>query len=425
MAGKFEFTAQDADTLYQTNRRQRGVTLLVLLLVLVLGLGTLLINSTISAQQYSVRRDRDTAMAMAKAKEALIAWSVTRGDEGTYTNSRPGDLPCPDTSAPGTIGYGSEEGACAAGKIGRLPWKTLGIDELKDADGEPLWYAVSGNFRKSASAPINSDTQGTLVLYDRDGSTPLSPPGEELAAVILAPGLPLGTQNRVSDPTAAANYLDLDTASGKNNAVIGGPFIAGPVKDGSGNTTVNDRVVSISARELIAAAELRVLKEAGNLLTAYALSHGGKYPNPAPNTCVLVPSPANFITTTNYCVSDASRCFGRLPEDVFLPPVAPSWFVANGWGRVLPYAVQKNFALDGSGVDCTNSLTVDGVGKTYVLFSPGTPLASQTRPTSGISNYLETSGDLFFWTTADPGQGTLVTPPAITKASNDRLRSLP
>lgn len=422
---RYKFTATVANTLCPINHRQRGAALLILLFGLILALGSFLISSSLSAQAYGMRRERETAEAIAKAKEALIAWSVTRGDLGTYTNHRPGDLPCPDTDAPGTPAYGSEEGSCTAGKIGRLPWKTLGIDELKDADGEPLWYAVSGNFRKSASVPINSDTRGSLLLYDRDDSTLLTPVGEELAAVIFAPGPPLGGQDRGSNPTAAAHYLDQDSGSGKNNAVVGGPFIAGPVKNASGTIVVNDRVLGISARELIAAVELRVLKEANSLLTAFATSYGGKYPNPAPASCVLVPSPSNFITTANYCVSDATRCFGRLPEDVFLPPVGPIWFVANGWGRVFPYAVKSTVALDGTGTDCTATLTVDGIGKNYALFSSGTPLAGQTRPASGISNYLETSDNLYLWTTADPNQGILTSPPAIAKASNDRLRSSP
>src|SRR5258708_29066232 len=44
--------------------------------------------------------------------------------------------------------------------IGRIPWKTLGIDDLRDASGERLWYALAHNFRKlSGTTVINSDTQ--------------------------------------------------------------------------------------------------------------------------------------------------------------------------------------------------------------------------------------------------------------------------
>ena len=149
------------------------------------------------------------ARVTAQAKRAVIAWSMLQGDSGAGTCKepgtgacpatgtatcttkciypRPGTLPCPDTNFFGSNASGYATGSCSASgetSIGRLPWKTLGIEMLRDAYGEPLWYAVSDRFRRPGltNAAINSDTVGTLKLYAPDGTTLLSPGGEELAA---------------------------------------------------------------------------------------------------------------------------------------------------------------------------------------------------------------------------------------------------
>jgi hypothetical protein len=40
-----------------------------------------------------------------------------------------------------------------AERLGRLPWKTLGLPDLRDGDGERLWYAVSSATRACSTAP--------------------------------------------------------------------------------------------------------------------------------------------------------------------------------------------------------------------------------------------------------------------------------
>ena len=52
--------------------------------------------------------------------------------------------------------------------IGRLPWKTFGLPDLRDGSGERLWYALSPNFRDNPSvSPLNSDTRGSITVYRR------------------------------------------------------------------------------------------------------------------------------------------------------------------------------------------------------------------------------------------------------------------
>jgi hypothetical protein len=393
--------------------RVRGAALLVLLLAIVLGIAGMLISALADKDPESERREK-TLEVLAQAKQALIAWSVVQGDvraatekDGEtrkFTYRRPGTLPCPDRSVrlfgekdavPGTA-----PGSCAASagtSIGRLPWKTLNTENLRDTYGETLWYAVSDKFRNNVSnnyAAINSDARGTLLLYAADGSTLLTPAGEELAAVIFAPGPPLPSQDRKvpSDDLVPSSYLE--AFDGKNNAGAAGPFIVGPVRDSAGDLIVNDLAIGLTARELISGLERRALNEAQSALKKYADDHG-RYPNPAPfHASDCTSSITDVRSAIPLCASDVTTpaCYGRLPEDVFVPegfspealfPYAAPWFLQNGWGRVMIYAVHD----DGAG--CTIPLKVGEAPKNYVLFAPGTARQGQSRPSAALSDYLE------------------------------------
>ena len=52
--------------------------------------------------------------------------------------------------------------------IGRLPWRTLGLPDLRDSSGERLWYAVSRQFARNPTCmpncPLTSDTLGQLTV---------------------------------------------------------------------------------------------------------------------------------------------------------------------------------------------------------------------------------------------------------------------
>src|SRR6185436_5506383 len=92
-------------------------------------------------------RERATERALAEAREALLAFAADRAID---TVVGAGYLPCPDLDNDGwaepTCGslagdIGQDE------RIGRLPWKTLGIADVRDGDGERLWYAVSAKYK--------------------------------------------------------------------------------------------------------------------------------------------------------------------------------------------------------------------------------------------------------------------------------------
>lgn len=307
-------------------RAQGGAALLVsMLLVLLIGISSFLAFSQgVSADAAKQRR---TDAALAEAKAALIGYAIGRPLDIAEADRRLGELPCPDND-----GDGDADIACAneSDRIGRLPWKTLGLPDLRDGDGERLWYAISNiyktNPRTTCAHPeeagcLNSDATGSITLRDANGNithdaTPSDPPTYRGAiAVVIAPGAILTRQDgtvqlRSSAPAPgqAAHYLD--NAHGEDNANFGdytsNGFIAGPVRDAaSGNIVANDRIVAVTYEDLMPALERRVAQEVGNCLDVYASVNQNRYPWAAD----LRESAENY----NYADS-TGKLTGRIPQ---------------------------------------------------------------------------------------------------------------
>lgn len=278
-----------------SHRRQRGAILLLLLLPLV----SLVLQ--LRPSRLSSDTQRITAEALYRAREALISHAVSYADRkpGRY-----GVLPCPDIHARGVLQEGIAHGSCGGrhvNSLGRLPWKTLGIEPLRDGAGECLWYAVTGAFKPNPAAErLNHDTLDGLRVYG--GADPSAAP-QPAAAVIIAPGAPILDQDRRLESGAelcgghyqAAAYLEAvpmgTSPAGIDNAVLTGlPFAIDYFADAAAlqGAVPNDRIVYLSAREIFAAvaergdfaASLHVPEPAGSLLqrvaeclAAYANSH--------------------------------------------------------------------------------------------------------------------------------------------------------
>lgn len=325
-------------------RRQHGQALLAMLVILVIGLSAA-IYTLVSPTGSTVERDKITANALAQAKAALIGYAV--GVSDLAGNERPGDLPCPDTNdsgAPGTPNCNTQ-----ILRIGRLPWKSLGLHDLRDGDGERLWYAVSTNFKNStrttctspgAAGCLNSDSRGTITVRNNagtvihDGSNPDAFTPSGVIAVVFAPGAVLQRQGAgtaqdrsctggsctaagvcTSSPLTntpkcnPVNYLDV-LSGVEDNAVFtdsnnSDGFINGVIRDASGNLIVNDRLITITYEDLMPLLQRRVAKEAMNSLTAYASANNGRYPWAAGVGDVTSPYSDN-----------AGERFGRLPDDM-------------------------------------------------------------------------------------------------------------
>ncbi|MEO8442082.1 MAG: hypothetical protein ABI547_06310, partial [Betaproteobacteria bacterium] len=119
----------------------------IILIALIFTSGATWFMTSLGAGSVRNERERKIAAVLAQAKKALLA-------RATVDNSLPGSLPCPDlvTHIPGTNVPDDGIADLFAGTncpsyVGRLPWRTLGLADLRDPDGERLWYALSPNFR--------------------------------------------------------------------------------------------------------------------------------------------------------------------------------------------------------------------------------------------------------------------------------------
>lgn len=413
----------------------------MLLVVMLVGLATaLLVYGMVDSTSLALRRDQATAAAFADVKRALIGWSVQRTPSVPLPNARPGELPCPDINPLD----GFEDGTCVAGALGRVPWKTLGIPEPKDAAGETLWYAIAGPFRifNVNTNPIHSDTKGNITVYRDSAATAIT---TEAVAVIFSPGEALGAQNRDTVATAlcpttgttiarnlcAANYLE--TAAGVNNAIINGPFILAP-----GSDTFNDKVMAITTADLMPIVEQRVARELRAILISYKAAVGA------------YPWADCSDGTSDYPPGGSSR--GRIPSLTAYPvnwgvggaPTLPNWFVNQGstnfnWGWVIHYAAGRNY-LQAGGADCGNceivgtgsppsdgTLSVNGTfGKEVVLIMTGPAGASrpQSYIGSGICDQPQWSAYLEDPENNDVSNDRYVTPTSTTYA-RDRIYTIP
>lgn len=190
--------------------RQQGSALVIILIMLGI-FATVLVSALKSNPQ--IARDKITADALAKAKEALIGYAATYRDThpapGPMYNQVFGYLPCPASDGNGVAGNcGSKDVTL----IGLLPWKTLGLPPLRDSSGECLWYAVSGSHKDNPqTTTMNWDTVGQIVVNDPGGAILAS----GVAAVIFSPRGVIGSQDRTpvgatecGGGTTVAAYLD-------------------------------------------------------------------------------------------------------------------------------------------------------------------------------------------------------------------------
>ena len=228
---------------------QRGAALLALVLALALGSGLMTIE-WLEAAARSTHAARRTEAALAAAREALIGYAASYPDQHSDRHG-PGYLPCPDTS-----GNGSPNTPCRAVSLGRLPWRRLGLHDPRDGAGERLWYALDRRFRANGykHRPLNSETAADLVVDGRGG----------IAAVILAPGPALPSQDRARDRFDPAQYLE-----GGNESPGDGTYASRGAPPSLPNDRFNDRVDAISRDELMAAAGRRALAAAREALEEY------------------------------------------------------------------------------------------------------------------------------------------------------------
>ncbi|MCB1941271.1 MAG: hypothetical protein KDI53_04380 [Candidatus Accumulibacter sp.] len=211
-------------------RQQAGIALLAMLVLLTLW-GLYLFIGQLDTTQLRLANEQRAAAALADAREALVGRAAT-------DDNRPGSLPCPalDENGVAAIFAGNH---CPT-YIGRLPWSTLRVGELRDSAGALLWYALAPALRDHPLVPpINAQTPVELTL---NGTA-------NVAAIVFSPGEPLPTQ--AGRPgNATSDYLDGSNNDG-DNAYVSGPS----------TPLFNDRALAITRDDVFRAVNQRVLAE--------------------------------------------------------------------------------------------------------------------------------------------------------------------
>lgn len=294
--------------IYKQTHKQKGAVLILMAFIIGLGVLAYLLNSFDPAR-IRLEQDKKTMQTLNDAKQALIAWSVSHANH-------PGQMPFPDRGSGG--GYDGRSDCNPPNNnpllysflIGQLPIygqtapcvnPRTGIGgDFQDAQGNRLWYAVSRNlthkyetdpFNTNPTEPIinpsviDSPMYAWLKVLDRNGLLVSS----RVAAVIVAPGQPIGSQNRtVAAP--ASEFLDTliigaNTYSNADYTSSDEDFIIGENSRNVSNAdptfvqpyNFNDKLVYITIDELIAALNSRATSEASNLLKLYK-SKTGQFP---------------------------------------------------------------------------------------------------------------------------------------------------
>lgn len=293
--------------------RQRGIVLLGLMIALLLASGFYLIGQTNRLFSRSSQNSRD-AIVLQQARDALLARAVSDAN-------RPGSLPCPaltsDGTAPGLP-------PCPA-FVGWLPWRTLGLPDLRDSSGERIWYVLSPNFQDSGT--INISSVSALTLDGKAG----------IAALVIAPGSVLSGQSRPSNNVV--DYLDAkDGNLATSNNDGDNSYFSGNAGD-----RFNDQVLPLTTSALFTSVSKRILGE-----IRYVHSAGGGI--------------APFADADNDGLSNPGQDLGRFPyKNPAYAINSPTWYSAsppfhlwydslenNGWFPLVSYdRVARTISLNG------------------------------------------------------------------------------
>jgi hypothetical protein len=290
--------------------REEGLALIYLVFVLSL-IFTAYSILTLRQLSNATYQQHKTLLALEEAKRAVIGWSALQNN--------PGQLPCPeDYTLIGTLNEGSAKSSCnTLPAIGRLPWKTLGIGDIRDGNGDKLWYVISAGFR---STPINLNTQAQLTL---DGLS------NAAVAIIFSPGRALDNQVRMNSGSPSTNqYLDITNNNG-DATFISKPF----------SSSFNDQLRVISKTDLFNVVTYRVLGEvrgdsAQGLKKFYLAKN--VYPYADNNNDGYVDSLTLLGTPSyqgNVSGSDAN---------LYFPTAKKTMLTVNSWPALIQYKLQTD-----------------------------------------------------------------------------------
>ena len=302
---------------------QRGLALLGLLAVIVMVFAWIL-TSRLNAANQHVALDREhNARVMSRAKAALIGYMAQQAAMAGENN--PGSMPCPE--APANFGVPAQEGIaagnCTLPAVGRLPWRTLGLERLVDAAGEPLWYVVSPGWampNPTTNTVINPDSTGQLTV---DGAA------NDAVALIIAPGPAIAVQTSAgctawsqARPSTGApdkrNYLECGNATNS--------FVSS-----SANAGFNDQILRVTTAHVMPALEAAIQQRAQREIAPVVRSAAFELDTNSPRrwlaTAILstspppiYPYPVPFTTPT----TPQANFLGTVGTNQGLMPFAPA-----------------------------------------------------------------------------------------------------
>ena len=298
----------DADIGNGKFRKSGGFVLLLIVLTLLAVGAAVLLTGIGTGLERSSAQSATIAQRLLISRDALVGYAIGAFGGG----ARPGQLPSPDTlqnsNYDGMAEVGCLNGVAvnglpalsgAAAKtanlrcIGRLPWKTLGlqlesVDEF-DALGLVPWYAVSANLADPnfCLQYLNSGTvaQPPVGFVCPSASAPPFPwlkvcdesgrlLSDRVAFVVIYPGAPIATQGRTQSRAGTprpqpADFLDAipvplgwsalpvnQRCTTYDNAALNNEFVTA-----STTANFNDRLVYVTIDELMGEVEKRVAVE--------------------------------------------------------------------------------------------------------------------------------------------------------------------
>lgn len=297
---------------------QKGAALIIFAIIVSLIILTFTFKSLNGKQLEASRKDR-TVKALFEAKNALLGWSVMRGISGAPSSATPGQMPCPeDLTLIGGATEGSAMASCnsALPVVGRLPWRSLGLGDIRDGNGDKLWYVLSPGFR---NPPINSGTAGQLGINGNLNAA---------VAVIFSSGFALAGQDR--SILTAPNYLDLTNGDGDMSFTT------------TGNANAfNDTSILITQAELFALVEKRILKEVRGdntqgLVRFYSSQGANNYPFADINSDGIVDI-GQLVGTPSYeGVNNVD------PDNLFFNTRVKNILLSNNWMQQINYQISPD-----------------------------------------------------------------------------------
>jgi hypothetical protein len=419
--------------LNQTIARQKGAVLILLAFIIGLGVLAYLLHAFDPAR-LRLEQDKKTYQTLNEAKQALIAWAVS------HPNT-PGLMPYPDRKGDGNYDdtsdcYISTVNFNYLFTLGRLPLfrndpfcinpknnVVNGVSgDFRDSAGERLWYEVSKNLlhdykdnggNPNGTSPIinpgivNNPAYPWFTVRDRSGTVITS----RVAAVIIAPGEPIGGQDRsggIADPnqyldkitmadnTVYQNYNYPTSDINVKEFIIGENFKTVAKNDPTyKNQSIepyyfNDRLVYITIDELMAAVEKRVGEVVRSSLKTYQDTNG-YYPYAAQLGTNVMYSGSQNLKSGFLPVNPQNCSYNTSPLSI---PISSTRVAGSQNLTTLASfaAVSKDWSVTGTGIPSgTTVLSVTNANQLVLssaVTASGTIILTFNQPTMECSQLL-------------------------------------